>query len=79
MIQVVNDSGGLIRRGEICECKSTEYTVVKMVIESVRQREVHLSHQIHKLFLLHSEWYILDDNCSWYKLLVRIRRILFGA
>lgn len=45
VIQVVNDNGRLIRRGEIGKGKTAEDAVVKVIIESIGEWKAHISHQ----------------------------------
>lgn len=74
-IHSVNDNPRILGRLEVGKGKSPEDAVVKMVIEGVRLREIHVEHDGRQRLLAHGERDVLYDDGSGNELVpVRGRR-----
>lgn len=62
VVQHLNHRRSLFRRGEVCKGQTSENAIVKMIVECVRKRQVHVRHQLHQLFLLHGKGDVLDHD-----------------
>ena len=76
VVESLDDAGSLIRRCEVGKCQAPEHTIVKMIVEGIRQREIHVRHHFSQLLFLHSKWDVLDDNCCRDKFIVSIHAIV---
>lgn len=62
VVHRIDDRGGLLGRGEICESQAPEYTIVKMVVEGIGQWQPQICHERYKLLLLYCERNVLNDD-----------------
>jgi len=62
MVQVLNNSGRLVSRGEVGERKASEDAIIKMIVEGIRKRQIHFCHELHKLLLFNRERNVLNNN-----------------
>ena len=62
MIEPIDDLDRFSVGGEIGKRKAPEDSVVKMIVERVRQGELHTSHEVDQLLLFHCKRDVLDDD-----------------
>lgn len=72
VVEHLDDRGGLLGRREVCKGKTPEDAIVKVVVEGIRERQVHLGHELHQLLLLHRERDVLDHDRSRDQLVFRL-------
>jgi len=64
VIHRIDDVSRLLRVGEVCKGKASEDAVIEMIIECIREGQLHVRHELHKLLFLDGERYVLDnDSC----------------
>ena len=62
VIHRVDNMSRLFGVGEVCKGKTSEHAIVEVIIERIREWQLHLRHEGDQLLFLDSERYIFDNN-----------------
>ena len=76
MVQRLDNLFRLLGRGKIRKGQSSEHTIVKVVVERIRQRQVHVNHKLNELLLLDSKGNVFDYYGCRNQFVVVIVRII---
>jgi hypothetical protein len=74
-IEILNNSTSLFRGSKVGKRETPEYSVVKVVVERIRNRKPKTSHDLEQLLLLDCKRNVLNDDSSWDQLIVLLATI----
>lgn len=72
VVQMIDNRRRLFCRGEVCKSQASEDPVIEVIIEGIGERQVHIGHELHQLFLLRRKWDVLDHDRRGDELLIGI-------
>ena len=74
VVHRVYDRGSFLCCGEVGKSQTPENTIVKVIVEGIRERQAQVGHDLYQLLLLHCKWDVFDYNGRRDKLLVNFMR-----